>query len=200
MSTTPIAPSPGDSAFIASLNDQYTRMFSAYNQPKIDEFNLAVANWQLNDPILASEQITNPSIVRPPRPQPPMLKRIDLVKLDEVFAAYNAALVNGTPATLDLTAAVTDYLMPYTPPGGPAGTVPLTHLTDPIGPEEGIGSGVFSDKDGDDRVNGAGVYRFGVPYRLHVQPTPWAISRYFVVDFTLGQPPTPTFTGDAPAA
>lgn len=191
----PVAPSPGDAAFLAGINDNFTRMFAGYNQPLIDKFTGDVAEWKLNDPILAADQRLHPELVRPPFPTPPLLKRIDLGILDQVFGAYNVSMMSGAPASLDISAAVTVYQMPYTPPSAP---VPPPPPANPIGPEEGIGSGVYNDKDGDPRVNGDVFYMFGVPFRLHVLQTMFGVRRFFVIDETAPAPPSPTFTGDAP--
>lgn len=192
--TPTLGSSAGDSAFIASINDDFTRMFEGYNKPLRDNFTLAVSNWQLNDPIYAAEQKTNPLVLRPPFPTPPMLKRVDLAIVDQIFVAYQTSMVNGLPAVLDISPAITTYQMPYTPPSAPVAIPPPAN---PIGPEEGVGSGVYNDKDGDPRVNGDVFYLFGIPMRLHVIQTMFGFSRFFVIDWTAPPPPTPNFTGDA---
>lgn len=193
--TPTLTPSLGDAAFIASINDDFTRMFEGYNKPLRDGFTLAVANWQLNDPIYAADQKLNPSVIRPPFPTPPMLKRVDLAIVDQIFAAYQTSLASGLPTpVLDISAAVTTYQMPYTPPSTAIVLPPPP--ANPIGPEEGIGSGVYNDKDGDPRVNGAVFYLFGIPMRLHVIPTMFGFSRFYVVDWTAPTPPSPNYTGD----
>jgi hypothetical protein len=198
MSTTPIAPSPGDAGYLAGINDQFTRAFAAFNQPRIDNFNQEVIDWQRNNAVMVSEAKTNPNVVPPPFPAPPMLKGIDLGIADQIFTAYAASLTAGVSATLDISAAVTTYQMKYTPP---AVAPPPGRPANPIGPEEGVGSGIFSDVDGDDRAGEALFYEFGIPYRLKVR-LGWGniMVRRWLPDFTAPQPPTPTFTGDAPAA